>query len=57
MTPADQVIMIKDYCNEILKARGRKKVVAYLKYLWKIEAIARDLKLCIESGDIPEEKL
>ena len=57
MTPADQVIEIKDFCTEILKAKGRQKANAWKKYLWKIEAIARDLRLLIESGDITEEKL
>lgn len=57
MTVRQQVIEMRDYCDEILNAGGPGKVGIYSKYLWKIKTIAADLEMELESGDLTEEDL
>lgn len=57
MTPEHQIEHIMLSCHEILLAKGSQTKNTWEKYLWKIETIARDLRLCIESGDLDVDNL
>jgi len=57
MTPEHQIEQIIRFSREILLAKGSQTKNTWENYLWKIETIARDLRLGIESGDVREENL
>ena len=56
MTPEHQIEKIMNYCREILKAEGPQTKNTWEMYLWKIEHVARNLGMGIESGDVKVEK-
>ena len=51
MTIDDQILKIKDYCDEMLQAAPEHRLTVRKEFLWKIEVIARDLRQLDESGD------
>jgi len=57
MRAEQQIEEIMDYCREILKAKGKKRIGVWKKYLWKIYVIVVNLKWGIEDDDIKEEDL
>lgn len=51
MTIDDQIVKIREFCDEMLQAAPRYRANVRKEFLWKIEVVVRDLRQLGDNGD------